>query len=192
MSIERIFSESINLTDFDFTVERSRIMIEEPHDGSLTVRMPGDTRKTANHELIFIPYLTKHRLKFKTVAIGKGRKKKQSPIVVFDQHTLGAVSAPIRKYGKTVGIINSKGHALKILDIFNISVPAKTGGVVKLYFKLQPTTINEKKLNYHICTISLMKVVTDGKKDPAFKKKRLKKLPKREAEPAPPEPQTIL
>lgn len=159
MSTVAVPTKTIILTDFDFTVDRSRFTNAEPHDGSVTIRMPGKTRKTANHELVFTPYFKKHRVKFKTVAIGKNKKKTQTPIVVFDQHTLGQESATIRKYEKMSGIVNSKGHSLKILEIFKIDIPAKPDEVVKLYFQLHPTVVTRNKLNYRICTISLLKTI---------------------------------
>lgn len=150
------------MTDFDFTVDRARFAnIVEPHDGSVTIRMPGKNRKTANHELVFVPYFKKHKVKFKTVAIGKNKKKAQTPIVVFDQQDLGQQSAPIRKYEKLGGIVNSKGHALKILEIFKIAIPAKPDEVIKVYFKLHPTVVSGKTLNYRICTISLTRIIKD-------------------------------
>lgn len=156
-----ILTQSINLNEFDFDVDRSRIFSSDAHDGSVTIRMPGKNRKTANHELIFIPYFKKNKLKFKTVAIGRSKKKKQNRIVVFDQATLVQHSAIIRKYGKTNGFVNSKGHALKMLEIFNISVPKKANEVVKVFFKLHPTLVNGDKLNYRICTLSLVKVINN-------------------------------
>lgn len=156
-----IAAKPISLTDFDFSVAKSRLTSSEPHDGSVTIRMPGKNRKTANHELVFIPYFKKYKLKFKTVAVGKNKKKMQAPIVVFDQHDLGQQNATIRKYERIGGIVNSKGHALKILDIFKIDVPDRSDEVLKVYFRLQPTLVNQNKLNYRICHISLMKVVKD-------------------------------
>lgn len=148
----------IILTDYDFTVNRPRIANRESPDGTVTIRMPGKDRKTANHELVFLPYFKKHKLKFKTVAIGRSKKKKQTSIVAFDQTILGQESAIIRKYQKIGGIVNSKAHALKILEIFKIPIPSRADEVVKVYFKLQPTVITRNKLNYHICNISLMKI----------------------------------
>lgn len=174
-------TKSINFTDFDFMVDRTRFTNNEPHDGSVTIRVPGKSRKTANHELVFVPYFKKHRVKFKTVAVGKNKKKTQPPIVVFDQHTLGQESAPIRKYEKIGGIVNSKGHALKILEIFKIAIPAKANEVIKVYFKLHPTLVNRNKLNYRICTISLLKVIKNEHerepRQPKPKKSKLKKAP---------------
>jgi hypothetical protein len=164
MSITKVLAKSINLTDFDFSVEQSRFTSAEPHDGSVTIRLPGKNRKTANHELLFIPYFKKYNLKFKTVAIGKNKDKAKAPIVVFDQHSLASENATIRKYGDTTGFINSKGHALKILDIFDINLRGRPDEVIKLYFKLQPTVISRNKLDYRICIISAMKVIkNDGK-----------------------------
>lgn len=172
--------KSINLTDFDFAVRRPRIVNAAPHDGTVTIRMPGKTRKGANHELVFMPYFKKHKLKFKTVAIGKNKKRRDASVVVFDEHTLGQESAPIRKYDKIAGIVNSKGHALKILDIFKIAIPSRADEVLKLYFHLHPTLANKNKLNYRICVISLIKVVkpehTRKKMPQRVKKKKLKEL----------------
>lgn len=148
----------IILTDYDFTVNRPRTANLESPDGTVTIRMPGKDRKTANHELVFLPYFKKHKLKFKTVAIGRSKKKKQTSIVAFDQTTLGQESAIIRKYQKIGGIVNSKAHALKILEIFKIPIPSRADEVLKVYFRLQPTVVNRNKLNYHICNISLLKI----------------------------------
>lgn len=179
MSIAPVPTKSIILTDFDFTVDRTRLTSGEPHDGSVTIRMPGKNRKTANHELVFVPYFKKHKVKFKTVAIGKNKKKTQTPIVVFDHHTLGAESATIRKYEKLGGIVNSKGHAVKFLELFEIAIPERADEVVKVLFKLHPTQVNHKTLNYRICTVSLMKIIKNdqsGEKLPLkLKKRRIKK-----------------
>lgn len=157
-----VLTKSIDFTGFDFTVDRSRILSSEIYDGSLTIRMPGENRKTANHEVVFIPYFKKNKLKFKSVAIGKSKNKKvKEPIVVFDQFNLAKESAEIRKYGKMSGIVNSKGHALKILDIFNIAVPKKVNEVIKVFFRLQPTVAKGNKLNYRICTLSVVKIIKD-------------------------------
>lgn len=152
-------TKSINLTDFDFAVTRPRLTNTAPHDGIVTIRMPGKTRKGTNHELVFMPYFKKYKLKFKTVAIGKNKKKTQAPVVIFDEHTLGQESATIRKYDRIGGIVNSKGHALKLLEIFKIAVPAHADEVLKLYFHLHPTLVDRNKLNYRICVISLIKVI---------------------------------
>lgn len=173
-----IATKSITLTDFDFSVGKSRLTSSEPHDGSVTIRMPGKNRKTANHELVFIPYFKKYKLKFKTVAVGKNKKKMQAPIVVFDQHTLGQQNATIRKYEKIGGIVNSKGHALKILDIFKIDAPDRSDEVLKVYFRLHPTQVNQNKLNYRICHLSLMKVIKDESKIEARIIKKHKKRKK--------------
>lgn len=163
MTTIAIPTDSIDLTDFDFTVDRTRFMsISEPHDGTVTIRMPGKNRKTANHELVFVPYFKKHSVKFKTVAIGRNKKKAQTPIVVFDQNTLDHESATIRKYDKLGGIVNSKGHALKILEIFKIAIPTTADAVIKIYFRLHPTVVAADTLNYRICTISLMKIIKNG------------------------------
>ena len=175
-------TKSIDLTDFDFTVDRTRFAnIAEPHDGSVTIRMPGKNRKTANHELVFVPYFKKYRVKFKTVAIGRNKKKTQTPIVVFDQHTLGHESATIRKYEKLGGIVNSKGHALKILDIFKIAIPSRPDEIIKVYFKLHPTVVSGKTLNYRICTISLMRVIKNDHLNESIPPKPRKKLPPNES-----------
>jgi hypothetical protein len=179
MSIVTVPTKSTILTDYDFAVDKTRLTSSEPHDCSVTIRMPGKNRKTANHELVFIPYFKKYRVKFKTVAIGKNKKKKQTPIVVFDQHTLGQESATIRKYEKIGGIVNSKGHALKILEIFKIAVPAEADEVIKVYFRLHPTLVNRTKKNYRICVISLMKVIKNDRireprRPPNNKKRQIK------------------
>lgn len=153
----------IKLTDYDFTVNRPRITNQESPDGTVTIRMPGKDRKTANHELVFLPYFKKHKLKFKTVAIGRSKKKRKTSIVAFDQITLGQESAVIRKYQKIGGIVNSKAHALKILEIFKIPIPSKADEVIKVFFRLHPTVDNRNKLNYHICNISLMKIKKNEK-----------------------------
>lgn len=173
-------TKSINLTDFDFKVDRTRIMnITEPHDGTVTIRMPGKNRKTANHELVFVPYFKRYKVKFKTVAIGRNKKKKQTPIVVFDHPTLDQDSATIRKYEKLGGIVNSKGHALKVLEIFKIAIPAKADEVIKVYFKLHPTTVTRNTLNYRICTISLLKIIKNEDQKatwpPKLRRKSIKK-----------------
>lgn len=180
MSIAPVPSKSINLTDFDFGIARTRLINAAPHDGTVTIRMPGKNRKGANHELVFMPYFKRHKLKFKTVAIGKNKKRLQAPVVIFDEHTLGQESAIIRKYQKIGGIVNSKGHALKILDIFKIAIPAQPDEVLKLYFHLHPTLADRNKLNYRICVLSLVKVIKpDYKRARApvtAKKKKLKDL----------------
>lgn len=150
---------SINLADFDFAVGRTKVAPEEPHDVSVTIRLPGKDRKTANHELVFHPYFKKYKVKFKTVAIGRAKKRKHPPIIVFDQQTLGQENAIIRKYQKIGGIVNSKGHTLKILGIFKIPIPAESDDVLKVYFKLHPTEVNQNKFNYRICTVSLIKII---------------------------------
>lgn len=193
-------TKSINLTDFDFAVSRPRLTNAGPHDGSVTIRMPGKSRKGTNHELVFMPYFKRHKLKFKTVAIGKNKKKMQAPVVIFDEQTLGPESATIRKYEKIGGIVNSKGHALKILEIFKIPIPAQPDEVLKLYFHLHPTLVDRNKLNYRICVISLMKVIKpDHKRERApakAKKKKLKDLSAPKASKTPikekDEPQNIL
>lgn len=170
---------NIKLSDFDFTVTRTRLASLEQHDGSVTIRMPGKDRKTANHELQLIPYFKKHKLSFKKVAIGKNRKKTHSPIVVFDQELLDPENAVIRNQGQAGGLVNSKGHALKILEIFNVPFPKKAGQIVKLYFTLHPIADEKNNLNYKICTISLMKIIadTDASGNPrVIKKRRFKKL----------------
>ncbi|SRR6266566_1030558 len=173
MTNTAIPTNSINLTDFDFTVDRTRYMnISEPHDGSVTIRMPGKNRKTANHELVFVPYFKKHKVKFQTVAIGRNKKKSQTPIVVFDQNTLDHENATIRKYDKLGGIVNSKGHALKILEIFKIPVPSSMDEVIKVFFRLQPTIVTGDTLNYRICTISHMKTIKN--EPPRLKRKKTK------------------
>lgn len=167
--------QSINFTDFDFAVDRTRIMTAASYDGSMTIRMPGKDRKTANHELIFIPYFKKNKVKFKTVAIGKSRNKKiKDPIVVFDQGTLAQESAIIRNYGRISGLVNSKGHALKMLEVFNIRVPKKKNQVLKIFFKLHPTVVNGNKFNYRICTMSIVKILNGDsqEKPPRFYSKR--------------------
>lgn len=177
MSIAPVSSKSINLTDFDFGIARTRLINTAPHDGTLTIRMPGKNRKGANHELVFMPYFKRHKLKFKTVAIGKNKKRLQAPVVVFDEHTLGQESAIIRKYQKIGGIVNSKGHALKILEIFKIAIPAQPDEVLKLYFHLNPTLADRNKLNYRICVLSLVKVIKpDHKRECAPAKVKKKKL----------------
>lgn len=160
-----VSANSINLADFDFAVERTKAAPpDEPHDVSVTIRLPGKDRKTANHELVFHPYFKKYKVKFKTVAIGKDKKKKFPPIVVFDQQALGQENAMIRKYQKIGGIVNSKGHALKILRIFKIRIPVQSDDVLKVYLKLHPTEVNQNKLNYRICTVSLIKIIKPDKK----------------------------
>lgn len=167
----------IDLADFDFGVGRSRLNSRDPHDVSVTIRLPGKNRKTANHELVFVPYFKKYRLKFKTVAIGKHKSKSHPPIVVFDQQDLGSESALIRKYDKIGGIVNSKAHTLKLLSLFKIDIPSKADEVIKVYFKLHPTPVNENKFNYRICHISLMKTVkNDHEKKPRAYKQRNPKI----------------
>src|SRR5216684_3587989 len=158
-------TDAINFTDYDFAVDRSRFMSTKAHDGSVTIRMPGKNRKTSNHELLFIPYFKKNKLKFKMVAIGKSKTKKtKQAVLVFDQNTLIQESAEIRKYGKTAGFVNSKGHALKMFEILGIPAPKLKNKVVKIYFKLHPMVVNGDKLNYRICTVSVVKVINEGDK----------------------------
>lgn len=178
MSITTVSAKSINLTDFDFSVERPRFTSAEPHDGSVTIRLPGKNRKTANHELQFTPFFKKHNLKFKTVAIGKNKEKDQASIVVFDQQELSAENANIREYGQSGGFINSKGHAMKVLDIFDVTLKGRPGEVIKLYFQLHPTMISRNKPDYRICLISAMKIIKNERKTQLSRKSpkpRLKK-----------------
>lgn len=171
-------SSAINLTDFDFGVGRLRLTSREPHDVSVTIRMAGKNRKNANHELVFVPYFKKYRLKFKTVAIGKHKNKAQAPIIVFDHQDLGPESAVIRKYAKLGGIVHSKDHAVKLLSLFKIAIPAQADEVLKAYFKLHPTPVNQNKLNYRICQISLMKTIKNdhetNSKSPVRRKKKIR------------------
>lgn len=169
----------LDLTDFDFGVGRSRLNSRDPHDVSVTIRLPGKNRKTANHEMVFVPYFKKYRLKFKTVAIGKHKNKSQAPIVVFDHQDLGSESALIRKYDKIGGIVNSKAHTLKLLSLFKIEIPSKADEVIKVYFKLHPIVVNENKFNYRICHITLMKTIKNDHEKPhrAYKRKKNKVNP---------------
>lgn len=179
MSIFSVPIKSIHLPDYDFSVDRPKVANTNSHDGTITIRMPGTNRKSANHELIFLPYFKKHNLKFKTVAIGISKKKTKPSVVVFDNDTLAQDSATIRKYQKITGIVNSKSHALKILKIFKLAVPARADEVVKVYFSLHPTVVPRNKLNYRICTISLIKIIKDGhtKEAGTPKRKKLKPMP---------------
>lgn len=177
-------ANSIDLADFDFAVGRTKVAPQEPHDVSVTIRLPGKDRKTANHELVFHPYFKKYKVKFKTVAIGRNKKRRHPPIVVFDQHALGEENAIIRKYQKIGGIVNSKAHALKILDIFKITAPAQSDQVLKIYLKLHPTEVNQTKLNYRICTVSVIKIIKPirdketGRRKPTKRKVRPLPAPK--------------
>jgi hypothetical protein len=156
---------AIKFEEFDFIVDKSRLFTAEKHDGSLTVRIPGTARKTANYELVFIPFFKKYKVKFKHVAIGRSKNKKiKDGIVVFDQNTLLHQSADIRKYGNVAGFVNSKAHVLKILSIFKIPIPDKENQVLKVYFKLHPTELPGNKLNYRICTIFPVRIINHGHK----------------------------
>ncbi|HEX4850995.1 MAG TPA: hypothetical protein VFV08_09325 [Puia sp.] len=174
--------KSIDLSDYDFAVDKTRqkMILEDPYDGCVTIRLPGKNRKTANHELVLIPFMRKHNLKFQQVAIGQNKKKSKDFIMVFDNERLGLYNAQIRKYGNppTPGFINSKGHTEKLMKIFNIALPKRTNEVIKVYFSLTPIIVNKKKQDYSACSIVFLKKISSlDQPKKARKRKYQKKKP---------------
>ena len=164
-----VSKQPFKLNDFDFSVDRSKMLFKERHDGSATIRIKGGNRKTSNHELVLTSFFRKHKLNFRSVAIGKHKNKSEN-IMVFDFPSLKNDSVPIRKYGQANGFINSKGHVKKIMEIFDIVIPEKPNAVIKIYFNLYPKVQNGKK-NFNVCNISLINTFVD-EKDKTFRSRK--------------------
>jgi hypothetical protein len=174
----------VNINDFDFSVDKSKMFATELYDGSATIRLPGKNRRTANHELVLLPFFRKNKLKFQQVAIGMHKQKaRKERIMVFDNEDLQAYNALIRKYGSppVAGFVNSKGHVNKLMELLGVVLPVKPNQVTKIYFKLTPTKGKKGRPDYTTCLISLVKKMdtTELKKsgDPVIPKKPVK-LPK--------------
>ena len=149
----------MNLSDFDFTIDKSRqrLSFNAVYDGFVTIRLPGTDRRTANHELILTPFLRKNKLKFKMIAVGSHKKNKEC-IIVFDNPNLIEYSTEMREYSNTgiSGIVNSKSYVEKLIQFLSPPLPNKQNQVKKIFFKLTPI-IETGKPNYNICAIALVK-----------------------------------
>jgi hypothetical protein len=176
---------TINFKDFDFTVDRTRqkILSSSFYDGSATIRLPGKNRKTANHELMLLPFFRRNTLTFKKVAIGKSKHNK-SHILVFDNSALEPDNAMIRAYGNPSagGFINSKGHVEKLFKLLGEALPKKLNEVAKIYFRLTPVKKSKHKVDYKTCIISHIKTTAQRKRpQKAVKKTKTAKPHKKSA-----------
>lgn len=165
---------SINLKDFDFTVDRTRqkILSSSSYDGSATIRLPGKNRKTANHELMLLPFFRRNKLAFKKVAIGKN-KSNTNHILVFDNSDLEPDNAMIRAYGNPprLGFVNSKGHVEKLFKLLGEALPKKVNQVAKIHFRLTPIKKGKNKVDHKTCIITDIKSATKQKPNKKVRKK---------------------